>query len=319
MAVFATGRKCSLFPGLMADERIRHLPKEYYSAFQGPTWKNSAWGKIGRIAICGVMTHLCVDTTPGTHSCWGFNRLSLRRVLLQDASYHMAALTAPAGFAEITTTDGSGREVVKSFFDLIIVGGGPAGLAACIQASHMGLKILILEKDAWGGRLRLAKKWKISPVCSSVQRRTGGQRLWSKPAVRIVNGGGGMRLDRLSEACVCRHVRLKHVQRQDSNCGYRRSTKENDHSRARSASEASFLFVAGPTQEKGRQGGYCRGAGKQLSIRLAVWLKEGRVSFILIRGGKPRAFEGLVQEAKAWVLTSSSTRRSNSWKRKPGA
>ncbi len=45
-----------------------------------------------------------------------------------------------------------------TMLDLIIVGGGPAGLAAGIQASHMGLKIKILEKHVWGGRLRLARK-----------------------------------------------------------------------------------------------------------------------------------------------------------------
>lgn len=42
--------------------------------------------------------------------------------------------------------------------DLVIVGGGPAGIAAGIQARHMGLHIKILEKAAWGGRLSLARK-----------------------------------------------------------------------------------------------------------------------------------------------------------------
>lgn len=42
--------------------------------------------------------------------------------------------------------------------DLVIVGGGPAGIAAGIQAQHMGLDVKILEKTSWGGRLSLARK-----------------------------------------------------------------------------------------------------------------------------------------------------------------
>ena len=42
--------------------------------------------------------------------------------------------------------------------DLVIIGGGPAGIAAGIQARHMGLDIKILEKQAWGGRLSLARR-----------------------------------------------------------------------------------------------------------------------------------------------------------------
>jgi thioredoxin reductase (NADPH) len=43
-------------------------------------------------------------------------------------------------------------------FDLVIVGGGPAGLAAGIQAAQMGLTVVVLEKGSWGGRIHLARK-----------------------------------------------------------------------------------------------------------------------------------------------------------------
>lgn len=43
-------------------------------------------------------------------------------------------------------------------YDLVIIGGGPAGLAAGIQAVHMGLKTVVLEKGTWGGRLRMARR-----------------------------------------------------------------------------------------------------------------------------------------------------------------
>ncbi len=42
--------------------------------------------------------------------------------------------------------------------DLLIIGAGPAGVGAAIQARMMGQKLLLLEKDEVGGRLALARR-----------------------------------------------------------------------------------------------------------------------------------------------------------------
>ncbi|MDI6739944.1 MAG: NAD(P)/FAD-dependent oxidoreductase [Candidatus Edwardsbacteria bacterium] len=47
--------------------------------------------------------------------------------------------------------------------DLIIIGGGPAGLGAGIQAVHCGLDVLVLERDEIGGRLRYAREIRNFP------------------------------------------------------------------------------------------------------------------------------------------------------------
>lgn len=41
----------------------------------------------------------------------------------------------------------------KEVFDVIIIGGGPAGLTAAIYTSRMGMKTLLLERDVLGGRI----------------------------------------------------------------------------------------------------------------------------------------------------------------------
>ena len=41
-------------------------------------------------------------------------------------------------------------------YDTLIVGGGPAGIAAAIQLKRSGFKVLILEKNKLGGLLRNA-------------------------------------------------------------------------------------------------------------------------------------------------------------------
>src|SRR6202040_2672515 len=44
------------------------------------------------------------------------------------------------------------------FFDLIIIGGGPAGLAAAVGAASEGLKTVIVEREAPGGQAGLSSR-----------------------------------------------------------------------------------------------------------------------------------------------------------------
>ena len=41
-------------------------------------------------------------------------------------------------------------------YDVIIVGGGPAGLSAGIYASRRNLKVLLIERDLIGGKMNLS-------------------------------------------------------------------------------------------------------------------------------------------------------------------
>lgn len=53
---------------------------------------------------------------------------------------------------------------MNKHYDIIIVGGGPAGLTAAIYARRAGKSVLVLEKAAVGGRLPLRLEWTTSPV-----------------------------------------------------------------------------------------------------------------------------------------------------------
>ncbi|HEX2188325.1 MAG TPA: FAD-dependent oxidoreductase, partial [Longimicrobiaceae bacterium] len=54
--------------------------------------------------------------------------------------------------AEIAERIGLHTEAERPFYDLIVVGGGPAGLAAAVYAASEGLRTLIVEQEAPGGQ-----------------------------------------------------------------------------------------------------------------------------------------------------------------------
>lgn len=54
--------------------------------------------------------------------------------------------------AQLVEKLGLQRQATRPFFDLIIVGGGPAGLGAAVYASSEGLKVALIDKEATGGQ-----------------------------------------------------------------------------------------------------------------------------------------------------------------------
>jgi thioredoxin reductase (NADPH) len=75
----------------------------------------------------------------------GFDQLPL--LLFPDGSH----LVRPSD-AEIAEKIGLSTEAESPFYDLIIVGGGPAGLAAAVYGASEGLRTLIVEQEAPGGQ-----------------------------------------------------------------------------------------------------------------------------------------------------------------------
>ena len=81
----------------------------------------------------------------------GLDKLPI--VLLADGT----ALADPAA-AELAARVGLHTRSDTSFFDLVIVGGGPAGLAAGVYGASEGLKTVIVEREAPGGQAGLSSR-----------------------------------------------------------------------------------------------------------------------------------------------------------------
>ena len=61
------------------------------------------------------------------------------------------ALHAPSN-AELAAAVGLATDPTTDFYDLVVVGGGPAGLGAAVYAASEGLKTVLVEREATGGQ-----------------------------------------------------------------------------------------------------------------------------------------------------------------------
>ncbi len=75
------------------------------------------------------------------------DRLSLPLVLFTDGS----SLLQPS-IVQVAEKIGLRTQAEKPFYDLIIVGGGPAGLAAAVYGASEGLHTVMIEREAPGGQ-----------------------------------------------------------------------------------------------------------------------------------------------------------------------
>src|SRR5579883_2059820 len=75
------------------------------------------------------------------------DKLHLPLVLFADGS----SLMQPTN-TQIAEKIGLRTQAEKQFYDLIIIGGGPAGLAAAVYAASEGLRTVMIEREAPGGQ-----------------------------------------------------------------------------------------------------------------------------------------------------------------------
>ncbi len=68
-------------------------------------------------------------------------------IVFEDGSF----LVEPTN-AELAKKLGLKTEAAKTYYDLIIIGGGPAGLTASIYASREGAEVLLIERSSLGGQ-----------------------------------------------------------------------------------------------------------------------------------------------------------------------
>lgn len=79
-------------------------------------------------------------------------------------------------------------------YDIIIVGGGPAGLCAAVYARRANKSVLILEKNAFGGQIALSPKVENYPGFESVS----GSELADKLVSQVLGQGADVEVENVT-------------------------------------------------------------------------------------------------------------------------
>ena len=79
-------------------------------------------------------------------------------------------------------------------YDVIIVGGGPAGLTAAVYARRAGKRVLVLEKDALGGQITWSPRVENFPSVSSVS----GAELGNRMAEQAIEQGAEVEIEEVT-------------------------------------------------------------------------------------------------------------------------
>ncbi|HEX7239964.1 MAG TPA: FAD-dependent oxidoreductase [Longimicrobiaceae bacterium] len=136
---------------LLDDWRAGHRPAHEGVRVVGHRWSPRSHGLKDFLARNGV-PYTWLDVEAGREACdlleqTGLAEARLPVVLLQDGS----PLEDPS-LAELAERVGFQMKPELPFYDLAIVGGGPAGLAAAVYGASEGLRTLLIEQEAPGGQ-----------------------------------------------------------------------------------------------------------------------------------------------------------------------
>ena len=72
-------------------------------------------------------------------------------------------------------------DLQENIWDVVIVGGGPAGLTAAIYAARAGKSVLVLEKNGFGGQIAWSPRVDNFPGTAAVSGAEFSDRLLGYP------------------------------------------------------------------------------------------------------------------------------------------
>ena len=117
---------------------------------------------------------------------------------LQDGGQIIPTVIYPDGTHEVNPSNealarriGLTLEADRSAYDLIIVGGGPAGLAAAIYAAREGIDTVVVDASALGGQAGISDRIENYP---GFPEGISGAELADRFVAQVRRYGGGARL-----------------------------------------------------------------------------------------------------------------------------
>ena len=91
-------------------------------------------------------------------------------------------------------------------YDIIVIGGGPAGLTAATYARRAGKSVLVMEKNAFGGQITWSPKVENFPGFVSIS----GTELGDKLLEQAMEQGAEVELEEVTSVTVTEGVKTVH-------------------------------------------------------------------------------------------------------------
>jgi thioredoxin reductase (NADPH) len=142
---------------LLADWQVAYRPPFEGLRLIGHRWAPNTYRLRDLLARNQAHVQwLDLETSAEAHrllAALGSETLPLPVLLFPDGSW----LADPTPI-EVAAHFGHARHAQLPFYDLIIVGAGPAGLAAAVYGASEGLRTLLIEREAAGGQAGMSSK-----------------------------------------------------------------------------------------------------------------------------------------------------------------
>jgi thioredoxin reductase (NADPH) len=147
-----------LYPVL--DDLLYDWQRNYKPRFDGLRVIGHRWSPqshdIKDFLALNRVRYQWLDIETDSEACAQIDKLNLSQICLPivifDTNYNAGSYLIEPTPAQIAAKLGMQTQPSAEFFDLVIVGGGPAGLAAGVYGASEGLKTVLIERSAPGGQ-----------------------------------------------------------------------------------------------------------------------------------------------------------------------
>ena len=144
----------NLYPIL--DKLLAAWQEDYRPDFNGIRVIGNRWSPlmhdIKDFLARNRRPYLWMDVEADTKSCELMLSLNVEDEQLPIVLFPDGKFLSKPSTADLASQLGLKTEAKDDFYDLIIIGGGPAGLAAAVYGASEGLRTLMIEREAPGGQ-----------------------------------------------------------------------------------------------------------------------------------------------------------------------
>ena len=144
----------NLYPTL--DKLLGAWQEDYRPDFDGIRIIGDRWSPITHdikdFLARNRKPYQWLDVETDGKACELLSALKVTEEQLPIVVFPDGTFLAKPGMAELAAQIGLKTQAEEHFYDLIIIGGGPAGLAAAVYGASEGLRTLMVEREAPGGQ-----------------------------------------------------------------------------------------------------------------------------------------------------------------------